>query len=328
MRGAARLEIPIDQIALTTANKRNLKVVVTGSNGFVGRALTPVLAKSGVFTRRWQSRDPLFDLSTANEQSRAKWIEALRDVDVVVHLAAHVHQLQPERNADASLPMRINCNGTLQLAEAALAAGVKRFLFISTAKVFGEGERGPYRSDSVAAPQDAYALSKWEAEQGLRQITFGKGMELVIIRPPLVYGPTAGANFARLKQLADIPLPLPIGAVCNRRDMIGIDNLIDLIVLCIHSPAAAGGTWLCSDGAAYSLADVVRTLRRARGMPELLFSVPAAWVVRCAEFILGSAASQRLFGNFELDISATCAQLRWSPPYSMLTIMQKEKESR
>ena len=309
-------------------DNRTLKVTVTGASGFVGRALIPALARRGISPLRWQRSEPLFDLANTSAQAYAKWIEALRDVDAVIHLAAHVHQLRPGHNTDASLPMRINRDGALRLAGAALAAGVKRFVFISTAKVFGEGDTGPYRADSVANPQDAYARSKWEAEQGLREMLDGSAMELVIIRPPLVYGPGAGANFARLKQLADLPLPLPIGAVHNRRDMIGIDNLIDFIALCIRSPAAAGGTWLCSDGAAYSLADAVRTLRRARGRPARLFSVPVAWLIRCADFILGRAAGQRLFGNFELDIGATRAQLNWSPPHSMLAIMQKSKEPR
>lgn len=301
------------------AEHSHLHVMVTGAGGFVGRALIPLLARQGHRIARWPSAEAAFDFG--NESEYARWIEQLRGLDVVVHLAAHVHQL----NAVLANDLRaqsINCDGSLRLARAALAAGVKRFIFISTAKVFGEGEHGPYHFDSIAAPQDAYARSKWEAEQGLRQLTAGTTLELVIIRPPLVYGPTAGANFARLQQLARLPLPLPINTIHNRRDMIGIDNLIDFIALCARSPVAVG-TWLCSDGAAYSLGQVVSTLRRARGMPPLLFSAPASWVARAVECALGQANARRLLDNFELDIGATRTLLHWSPPHTMLTIMQK-----
>lgn len=268
----------------------------------------------------WPSAQAVFDLS--NENALTQWVEKLHGIDVVVHLAAYVHQLKTTP-ANNSLAMRINRDGTLRLANAALAAGVRRFVFVSTAKVFGEGAQTPYHLSSEATPHDAYACSKWEAEQALRHLTEGTPMELVIIRPPLVYGPHAGANFARLQRLARLPLPLPIKAIANRRDMIGIDNLVDFIALCTRAPAAAGGTWLCSDSNAYSLAQVVSTLRRALGLPPLLFYTPARWVEKFAEWILGAAAAQRLFGSFELDITETRALLQWSPPYSMLTIMRK-----
>lgn len=300
----------------TTAN-----IVVTGAGGFVGRALTPLLQQQGNNVSCWHSADPIFDLG--NSDAQAIWINTLRGADVVIHLAAHVHQLKARDANDFAVAQRINRDGTLNLAQAALAAGVRRFVFISTVKIHGEGEHGPYSRDSVASPQDAYAISKWEAEQGLRQLLSGTPMELVVIRPPLVYGAGAGANFARLQQLAKLPLPLPIKTIDNRRDMIGIDNLVDFIALCVHTPAAAGGTWLCSDGAAYSLPEVVATLRRAMHMPPMLFSAPAQWIARSTALALGMPAAQRLFGNFEVDITATRTQLQWSPPHSMLAIMQK-----
>lgn len=302
------------------ANSNTRKLLITGAGGFIGRSIIPFLQHQGDCVACWPSAQTAFNL--CNEGAHADWIEKLRGIDVVVHLAAHVHQLTitPTNN---SLAMRINRDGTLRLANAALAAGVKRFVFVSTAKVFGEGEHTPYHLNSAAAPHDEYASSKWEAEQGLLRLTKDTAMELVIIRPPLVYGADAGANFARLQQLARLPLPLPIQAIDNRRDMIGIDNLVDFIALCTRAPAAAGGTWLCSDGKAYSLAQVVTTLRRARGLPPLLFFAPASWVHACAKGILGAAAAQRLFGNFELDITATRAQLQWSPPHSMLAILRQ-----
>ncbi len=309
---------------MPATTKQNM--LVTGAGGFIGRALVPFLEQQGAAVSRWRSADPRFDLATAG--AHGAWIDALRGIDVVIHLAAYVHQLNAATANDYALARRINRDGTLQLAQAALDAGVRRFVFVSTAKIYGEGAHGPYGRESAANPQDAYAVSKWEAEQGLRQLLAGTAMELVVIRPPLVYGAGAGANFARLKQLARLPLPLPISAIDNRRDMIGIDNLIDFIALCARAPAAAGGTWLCSDGAAYSLADVVTTLRRAKGMPPMLFFAPVAWVVRGASLVLGAAAAQRLFGNFEVDISASRAQLRWSPPYSMLAMLRANRGAR
>lgn len=306
---------------MANSNPRNL--LITGAGGFIGRALIPFLEHCGDCVTVWPSAQAGFDLGA--EGAHADWIEQLRGIDVVVHLAAHVHQLK-ETPATHSLALRVNRDGTLRLASAALAAGVNRFVFVSTAKVFGEGAQTAYHLNSAAAPRDAYACSKWEAEQGLHRLTKGTAMELVIIRPPLVYGPGAGANFARLQQLARLPLPLPLTAIDNRRDMIGIDNLVDFIALCTHAPAAAGATWLCSDGAAYSLAQVVRTLRQALGLPPLLFFAPAKWVHGFAKMFLGAAAAQRLFGNFEVDMSVTRALLQWLPPHSMLTIMRKAED--
>ncbi|MDB6060250.1 MAG: wcaG [Verrucomicrobiaceae bacterium] len=295
------------------------KILVTGAGGFVGRALIATLTEQNSAVSRWPSADPAFNFANADAKTHTQWVRVLEGIDVVVHLAAHVHQPTLD---DLNLPMRVNRDGTLQLAAAAIAAGVKRFLFVSTAKVFGEGETGPYTTTSSPAPQDAYATSKWEAELGLRDLTANSTMELVIVRPPLVYGLGAGANFARLKQLAALPLPLPIGDIRNRRDMIGIDNLVDLLTLCIHSPDAVAGTWLCSDGTAYSLADVISILRRARSKSSLIFSVPGDWVVGASKHLLGMAVTRRLFGNFEVNIEQTRTQLHWSPPYSMLSILQ------
>jgi UDP-glucose 4-epimerase len=269
---------------------------------------------------RWRSTDPTFDLG--NSDALAAWVDTLRGADVVIHLAARVHQLNTSHASDFAQARSINRDGTLRLARAALAAGVRRFVFVSTVKIHGEGEHGPYNRDSAANPQDAYAVSKWEAEQGLQQLLGETAMELVVIRPPLVYGAAASANFARLQRLARLPLPLPIKSIDNRRDMIGIDNLIDFISLCARAPAAAGGNWLCSDGVAYSLPEVVTTLRRALNMPSMLFPAPAQWVAHSAEIVLGTPAAQRLFGNFEVDIEASRALLHWTPPHSMLSILQ------
>ena len=277
--------------------------------------------KHGHTVAAW-GRNSGFDLMQTSPAVDSAWIEQLRGTEVVIHLAAHVHAGNSASEIESERHRQVNCRGTLRLATAALAAGVRRFIFLSTAKVFGEGEGGPYDLQSPARPQDAYALSKWEAEQGLLQLTATTAMELVIVRPPLVYGPGVSANFARLIQLARLPIPLPLAAIDNRRDMIGIDNLVDLLALCIDRPAAAGKVLLCSDGRPYSLAEVVANIRAAEGRPSHLFALPASWINLIGTAVLGRAAARRLFGDFELDIAATCAVLEWRPRLGMTAILQ------
>jgi UDP-glucose 4-epimerase len=301
---------------------------ITGATGFIGRALTSKLAGSDHAITGWSSTSGWFDLADTSTDADFVWSRQLRGIDVLIHLAAHVHAGNDASQIEFERHRQINYLGTLRLAKAALAAGVRRFIFLSTAKVFGEGEDGPYSSLSQARPQDAYGQSKWEAEQGLRLLTDGTPMELVIIRPPLVYGPGVSANFARLIQLATLPLPLPLANIGNRRDMIGIDNLVDLIAVCIDSPAAAGQVLLCSDGAPYSLGDVIANIRRAQGKRANLFGLPAKWVSTASAAALGPAAARRLFGNFELDISATCAALEWRPQLDMATILNQPADRR
>jgi nucleoside-diphosphate-sugar epimerase len=286
---------------------------VTGARGFVGRALVPALERRGWQVQRWDRGDG-FELGSADG---ARWRERLEGVDAVVHLAARVHQLHETGSAALERYLRINRDGTAQLAAAALAAGVGKFVLLSTAKVFGEGDDGPYTAASPARPQDAYAISKWQAEQALAQFAQNSGMDAITIRPPLVYGPGVGGNFLRLLRVAGWRVPLPLAAVANRRDMIAVQNLTDLIALALEHPAAAGKTWLCSDGEPYSLAAVIAAMRAAAGGSARLFPAPATWLNRAGRLALGAAAAERLFGNFELDIGATRQALGWSPRVSM-----------
>lgn len=299
-----------------------MQCTVTGASGFIGRALTPLLERKEFTLSRWERSDPRFDLGAASGADVSQlWIDKLRGSEVLVHLAGAAHN----KFSDAAL-RAINTDGAANLAAAALAAGVRRFIFISSAKVFGEGDDGPYAQQSPAHPQDIYAKSKWAAEQRLRQLTANSPMELVIIRPPLVYGSQAGANFARLRQLAGLRLPLPFAGVHNRRAMIGIDNLLDFILHCIESPAASDNTWLCSDNKPYSLAETIATIRAAEGRKPRLFSLPQSLLDAIATPILGGDNCRRLFGNFEIDIGTTRSALNWSPPYTMLEILQDRCE--
>jgi UDP-glucose 4-epimerase len=300
-----------------------MRCTITGANGFIGSALTTSLVQRGHTVAGWSRRSG-FDLTATAPAADRDWIEQLRGSDAVIHVAAHVHAGGADSDLERERHRQINYRGTLRLATAALAAGVRHFVFLSTAKVFGEGENGPYGPQSPARPKDAYAQSKWQAEQELQQLTAATPMALTIVRPPLVYGPGVSANFARLSQLARLPIPLPLAAINNRRDMIGIDNLVDLIATCLDRPAAAGKVLLCSDGHPYSLGAVVANIRAAHGKPSHLFAVPANWVSTLGAAVLGRAAAQRLFGNFELDIAATCAALEWRPRWTMTATLQSQ----
>jgi nucleoside-diphosphate-sugar epimerase len=214
---------------------------------------------------------------------------------------------------------RVNVDGTLNLARQAAASGVARFVFVSSVKVNGEATV-PGRSFTerdAPAPQDPYGQSKHEAEQGLRQLAADTGMEVVIIRPPLVYGPSVKANFAALMRAVQCGWPLPLGAVHNQRSLVALDNLVDLIVTCLDHPAAANQTFLASDGQDLSTAELVRGMARAARVPSRLWPVPV-WALQVAAGALGKGAVvQRLCGNLQVDISKARSLLGWVPPVTV-----------
>lgn len=296
-------------------------VLVTGASGFLGQALVRQLIADGCAVT-----------PVARSQSVAQtpgWIcleryegahDVLHDHFCVVHLAARVHVMH-DTSADPLAEFReANVNVTLNLARQAAAAGVRRFVFISSVKVNGESTAPahPFTEMDPPNPQDDYGQSKDEAEQGLRQIAAETGMEVVIIRPPLVYGPGVRANFASLMRAVQRGWPLPLGAIShNRRSLVGLDNLVDLIVTCIAHPLAANQTFLVSDGHDLSTADLVRGLARAAGVPARLISVPV-WALHAVATLLGKrAAAQRLCGRLQMDISKAEELLDWVPPVSV-----------
>jgi len=305
---------------LPDANSAAVRCVVTGANGFIGRALVDRLEQKKYPVTQWTRANAHYRIDAPNlEASKERWRQKLNNVDVVIHLAGLAHQIGEQDIAAEQQYALINTDATAQLARAALAAGVKRFIFISTAKVFGEGGDIIYSMQSPAQPVDAYARSKWHAEQQLQHIVRNSTMELVVIRPPLVYGANAKANFAQLQKLAMLPLPLPFASLRNRRDMIALDNLLDLIELCIHHPAAAG-TWLCADIQPYSLAEIIAAVRLANGRRRALFSFPPALLRRFFSAILGIARAEKALGDFRIDCSATHAMLGWRPQRTMRDI--------
>jgi nucleoside-diphosphate-sugar epimerase len=236
-----------------------------------------------------------------------------------VHLAARVHVMRDQAVDPLAAFRRVNVDGTLELARQAAQAGVRRFVFVSSVKVNGEASAPgrPYREDDPPAPADAYALSKYEAELGLRQLAVQTGMELVTVRPPLVYGPGAKGNFRSLLQLARWAVPLPLGAVDNRRSLIGLDNLVDFLLVCLAHPAAANRTFLVSDGQDVSTAQLYRRLAAALGRTVRLPAVPPLLLLMAAGLIGRRAAWQRLCGTLQVDAGPARERLGWRAPLEL-----------
>lgn len=303
----------------------DLKILLTGASGFVGaRLLQRLLDDNCELTA--VVRQPIAGLREAVSQVLVTAIDGAADyaapligVDAVIHLAARVHVMH-DTSADPLAAFRkVNVAGTLNLARQAAAAGVKRFVFVSSVKVNGEvthpGEA--FSAADVPNPQDAYGKSKYEAELALRQLAMETGMDVVIVRPPLVYGPGVKANFAALMKAVQRGWPLPLGAVRNQRSLVGLDNLVDFIVTCISHPKAANQTFMVSDGHDLSTAELVRGMARAARVPPRLLPVPA-WVLQTVAAGLGKGdAVQRLCGNLQVDISKAKIILGWKPPFSV-----------
>ena len=248
------------------------------------------------------------------------WSDCLLNVTVVVHCAARVHVMQD----DAADPLReyrnANVLGTMTLARQAAAAGVRRFVFLSSIKVNGEmtGPGRSFRADDAPAPEDAYAISKWEAEQALLALANETGMEVVIIRPPLVYGPGVKGNFASMLRWVAHGVPLPLGAVRdNRRSLVALDNLVELIVTCIVHRAAVNEVFLAGDGEDLSTAGLIERLAAAMGRPARLVSIPTRWIEWGASLLGKKALGQRLLASLQVDIGKTRRLLDWSPPISV-----------
>lgn len=297
-----------------------LRVAVTGAHGFIGRALVSALAAEEVDVRPLvRSANAAGDLALGDIGPETDWSEALEDVGVVVHLAARAHVLRETADDPLAAFREVNLDGTRRLAQQAASAGVGRLVFLSSIGVLGvhTNGRGPFSATDAPAPVEHYGRSKWEAEDALWQIAAETRLEVVVIRPPLVYGPGVRANFARLMRLVQSGWPLPFGAVANRRSLVALDNLVDLLARCVDAPKAAGETFLVADGEDLSTPELVRGLAEAMGRPARLVPVPPA-LLRLGGRLTGrSAEVERLIGSLQVDITHTCETLDWRPPISV-----------
>lgn len=292
-------------------------VLVTGASGFIGRATCSEFARRGWQVRaavRRSDADVVGEPVIGRLESDAQW--PMAGVDTVVHLAGIAHQLHGQ-NAE-SVYQELNCTATERLARAAARAGVRRFVFMSSIKVNGERTPAdrPFRPDDAPAPQDRYARSKWNAERALAKVAAGTALETVVVRPPLVYGPGVRANFLRLIRLVERRWPLPVGGVANRRSMIYVRNLAELIVLAASSDAAAGKTFLASDAEPLSTPQLINEIARALGQPARLLSAPVA-LLKFAGAATGMLAEVgRLVDSLVVDSTQAREALGWAPSYS------------
>lgn len=310
-------------------------VLVTGCTGFIGGALVSLLARRGdlCVTACVRKEANLWDASIKQVVcpdigQKTGWQWALRNVTHVIHLAGVA--TEPARETGiGSIYQRVNVEGTLNLARQATAAGIKRFVFISSIKVNGEwtvvGQ--PFTHDQKLTPQDAYGVSKYEAEKGLARLANETGMEVTVIRPPLVYGPGVKANFRSMMAWINKGYPLPLGAIHNQRSLVALGNLVDLIVTCIDHPAAANEIFLVSDGEDLSTTELLHRMGQALGKPARLLPVPA-WFIEIGATVLGKKAiAQRLCGNLQVDISHTCNTLGWTPPLNVDEALKQTAEA-
>jgi len=303
-----------------------MKVLVTGAGGFVGRAVLSQLTSTrnvtavGSLRRAAKFADVTAPLVVVGDMTvQTDWSKVLTGLQVVVHTAARVHVMIDTAEDPLEAFRSANVEGTLNLARQAVAAGVKRFVFISSVKANGEGTPlgHPFAEAYTPNPQDPYGISKHEAEVGLREIARSTAMQVVIIRPTLVYGEGAKGNFKSLMKLVAKSLPLPLDSIKNRRSFVGIDNLVDFIITCLEHPAAANETFMVSDGEDLSTPDLIRRMARAMNRPARLLPVPV-WALQAGASLLGKGdAVQRLCGNLQVDISKARSLLGWVPPESV-----------
>lgn len=302
-----------------------MKVLVTGANGFIGSSLVPKLEAVAHVARSAVRQDSgaaqgkaVGDLvCIGNIDSSTRWDKALVGVDVVIHLAARVHVMHETTDNPLDAFRKVNVQGTLNLARQAAEAGVKRFIYVSSIKVNGDRTlEFPYTDDDIPAPVDPYAISKHEAEKTLLEFGRVSGMDVVIVRPPLVYGSAVGGNFKRLMQLIERGIPLPFASIRNARSMVSVQNLVDFLIRCLEHPKAAGEIFLVADGKDWSTPELIRSIAREMNVPAHLFSFPLSLLNPIAHMAGQGQALQRLCYSLVVDISKAREYLDWTPPQS------------
>jgi len=304
------------------------QILITGASGFIGSALAQTLTKNGYSVRgalrhldstvsySFTSFDSLVEVGEIGPDT--DWGKSFKDIDVIIHLAGRAHILRETSDNPYEEFHRVNAEGTKRLAYVAAEQSVKRLVYISSIGVNGNlTSTAPFTENDLPSPHNDYALSKWEAEQSLHDISIETGMEVVIVRPPLVYGPRVKANFFRLLQWVDRGMPLPLGTVNNRRSLIALDNLVDFLVRCLEHPAAAGETFLVSDGEDLSTPELIKKIALKMDKPTRIFPFPLS-LLRLGALCLGKKSLiDRLCGSLQIDITKAKQILDWTPPVSV-----------
>lgn len=310
-----------------------MKILITGVNGFVGLPLSEYLMAAGhQVVGAVRSHD---SLSLVNSHIQLKaigdidevtdWQDCLGGVKCVIHLANRAHVMDEQSSNPLALYWKVNTEGTLNLARQAAAAGIKRFIFISSIKVNG-GSTLPGQALTIKdqhIPVDPYGLSKYEAELGFKLISEQTGLEVVVIRPPLIYGPGVKANFLKMMQWVEKGIPLPLGAIRNQRSMLGLDNLINFIELCLTHPDATGQTFLVSDDHDVSTTELLKEIAAAMHRPSRLLSMPQYFIEKLLILLGQRHISERLCGSLQLDISLAKTRLSWKPPHTFKDQLSK-----
>ena len=301
------------------------RVLVTGANGFIGRALCERLMAGGRpvigAVRNDSAANSLPEgierFTIGDIGPHTEWNAALSGVDTVIHLAARAHVLEDGASNNFAAYRGVNVAATQTLAQAAASMDVHRFLFLSSIKVIGEGRISAYTEGDECNPSGPYAVSKCEAERALHAIADQTSLEVVILRPPLVYGPGVKANFLQLLKLVDKGIPLPLAGVKNQRSLIYLENLLDAIITCIRQHKAAGQTYLVSDGNDISTPGLIKKIALALGKPSLVFPFPIKLLRMFAKIIGKIDAANRLVDSLTVNISKIRSELDWTPPFTM-----------
>jgi nucleoside-diphosphate-sugar epimerase len=303
-------------------------ILITGVTGFVGRAVMKEVLANGyklvavvrdLSSVLCNSNKNVSWQEVGNIDSNTDWSEALKDIQIVIHCAARAHVLHEDTNDVLEAYREVNYLGTLRLAEQASAAGVRRFIFLSSIKVLGDFTPigRPFKANDMPKPSDPYGISKFEAEQVLLEIESKSSMQVVIVRPPMVYGPGVKGNFASMIHWIILGIPLPLGSIRNLRSMVALDNLVDLLIVCLKHPKAAGQTFLVSDGCDISTPELLYKTAQAMGKKINLLPIPSPALEFVASLLGKKAVSKRLCSSLQVNIEKTHCLLDWTPPITL-----------
>lgn len=309
-----------------------MRALITGATGFVGRDVCARAVRQGLTVRaalrKHVESGSVESVVVGEINGATEWGRALRDVDVVIHLAARVHIMRESAESPLDEFRRINVAGTERLASSAAASGVRRLVYVSSIKVNGEATSDGSRFSEVDTlfPQDPYGVSKYEAEQALHRIAEETGLEVVIVRPPLVYGAGVKGNFIQMLKVLAKGVPLPLASVHNRRSLVYVENLADALIACATHPAAAGQTYLVSDGEDISTSQLLRSLGDALGAPARLIPCPPTLLNLAGRLTGRTAQVERLLGSLQVDSGKIRRELDWTPPYTLQQGLQTTAE--